>query len=292
MRSLNLRSILRSIGFYLALILVTVFLVVLIRVFVFAVFTIPSNSMSPSILTGDKILVNKLLFGGRIHNIFKSSTETQIRRVKGMRKIKHNDVLVFNFPHKKSWNKIEMDFNQYYVKRCIGLPGDVVKIENGFFSVLGVTELLGNLSSQKEVYQTSDESLKEVGYIYTTFPYDPIHDWNIKNFGPLHIPRKGDSIRINTENYTIYKKLIEDETKGELSIKNNVVYLETQKLDHYVFTTNYYFVVGDNGLDSQDSRYWGMLPEYCVVGLVTHIWSSIDPQTRTYRTDRILKKVR
>lgn len=291
-RKLKLKSLLKSIGFYIALIVVTVFLVVLIRVFVFAVFTIPSNSMAPSILTGDKILVNKLLFGGRIHDIFNSSSETQIRRVKGMREIKHNDILVFNFPYKKSWNKIEIDFNQYYVKRCIALPGDVVKIKNGFYKISGYSEPLGLISSQKKLSQTSDENLMQIEGIYNTFPYDPIHNWNIKSFGPLHIPKKGDSIHINTENFTIYKKLIEDETKGELSIKDHVVYLNSQKLDHYVFNTNYYFLVGDNGLDSQDSRYWGMLPEYCIVGVVTRIWSSIDPHTSKYRTDRILKKVR
>lgn len=285
------RSVLRSIGLYFTLLLVTVFLVILIRLFTFAVFTIPSNSMAPTIISGDKIIVNKLLFGARIQNIFEAGAEKKTVRVKGLRKISYNDILVFNFPHKHNWDTIEMDLNRYYVKRCIGLPGDTVEIKNGCYKSSGAAELLGMLSSQKEVSKTSEETLKRSGHIYRTFPYDTVHKWNIKNFGPLYIPKKGDTVRITSENFAIYRKLVQRETKGALSLKNNVVYLNSKKLTHHVFDSNYYFLVGDNSFDSQDSRYWGFLPEYCIVGVVTHIWNSVDPFNRNYRTDRFLKKL-
>lgn len=287
----TLKSILKSIGFNFTLVLITIITVVLIRIFAFAVFTIPSNSMVPSILPGDKIMVNKLLFGGRVYNIFESSTEKQATRIKGFRKINYNDILVFNFPHKNSWDTIEMDLNQYYVKRCIGLPGDTLEIKNGFFNTSDRPATLGIISSQEKLSKTSDENLKQIEGIYNTFPYDAIHNWNIKNFGPLHIPKKGQAIVLNSQNIILYKRLIQDETKGLIAIKNDTIYLNSQRLDRYVFTSNYYFVAGDNGLNSQDSRYWGFLPEYCIVGIATHVWSSVDPYTREYRTDRFLKKL-
>lgn len=286
----KINPLLRFIRFYSVLILTTVFAVLLIRVFVFAVFTIPSNSMSPTILTGDKILINKLLFGGRIYNIF--DAEPNITRAKGIRRINRNDIVVFNFPHKNTWNKIEMDLNKYYVKRCIGLPGDTIEIKEGFFKISGSTKTLGIPSSQKELNQIPDEDIMQQEVIYNTFPFDTIHHWNIKNFGPLYIPKKGDTLPINPENFSVYKKLIEDETKGELFLQDTVVYLNSRELNHYIFKANYYFLAGDNGLDSQDSRYWGLLPEYCIIGIVTRIWHSKDPFTNKYRNERILKKVR
>lgn len=282
---------LRSIGVYFLILLVTVFMVILIRIFTFAIFTIPSNSMAPTIIGGDKIIVNKLLFGARIQNIFEAGASEKTFRIKGIRKISYNDILVFNFPHKSNWDTIAMDFNRYYVKRCIGLPGDTVEIENGYYKSSGNPDPMGMLSSQKEVSQTSEKALKHSGNIYRTFPYDTVHQWNIKDFGPLYIPKKGDTVPINSENFTIYRKLIQQETKGELSVKNDMVYLNSKRLTYHVFDSNYYFVAGDNSFDSQDSRYWGFLPEFCIVGIVTHIWNSVDPFNGNYRTDRFLKQL-
>lgn len=287
----KLKSSLKLIRTYMLLIIITVLVVVLLRVFVFASFTIPSNSMEPTILSGDKILVNKLSFGARLINILDFQPDTNLTRVKGLRNIQHNDVLVFNFPHTKSWDKIEMNLNCYYVKRCIGLPGDTLSIINGFYHVAGCSDTLGVYSEQKRLSLMGHQELASMKGIYKTYPFRADYNWNIKDFGPLYIPGEADCLKIDTMNIKLYKKLIENETKKSISIQDGIVYLDSVSISEYTFNQNYYFLGGDNGLNSQDSRYWGLLPEYCIVGVASHIWVSKRPSTGEYRTDRFFKKI-
>ena len=194
------------------------------QVFFFASFRIPSDSMEPELTIGDNVLVNKLTTGPRLFNIFASmrNEQTEIYRIPGFKKIKRNDILVFNFPHPNNWNKIEMHILKYYIKRCIGLPGDTLSIRNGSFHVEGVQIPLGNIESQKEIAVTE----KFQDEIFHSFPYDSIIGWNIKDFGPLYIPKKRDSITLDQTNYRLYKKLIEWEQQGELQYKESTVFLK------------------------------------------------------------------
>ena len=118
----------------------TVTLWFVLQVFIFASFKIPSDSMEPGLITGDNILVWKPTVGPRIFNLFASmrNEQTEIYRIPGFKKIKRNDILVFNFPHPNSWDKIEMHILKYYIKRCVGIPGDTLSIRNVFFHVEGV----------------------------------------------------------------------------------------------------------------------------------------------------------
>lgn len=259
------------------------------QVFFFASFRIPSDSMEPELTIGDNVLVNKLTTGPRLFNIFASmrNEQTEIYRIPGFKKIKRNDILVFNFPHPNNWNKIEMHILKYYIKRCIGLSGDTLSIRNGSFHVEGVQISLGNIESQKEIAVTE----KFQDGVFHSFPYDSIIGWNIKDFGPLYIPGKGDSITLDQTNYRLYKKLIEWEQQGELQYKDSTVFLKENPINGYRFQKNYYFMAGDNGMNSQDSRYWGLLPEEYIVGKAWIIWKSIDPYTEKFRWDRFLKVI-
>ena len=129
------------------------FLWILAQVFVFSSFRIPSDSMSPKLREGDFVLVWKPVVGARLFYLNKSLNleQTEIYRLPGFRKIKRNDVVVFNFPHPNYWSHIEMHIMKYYIKRCIGLPGDTVSIRKGMFKVDGVDIPLGNVASQKRV---------------------------------------------------------------------------------------------------------------------------------------------
>ena len=106
-----------------------------VQVFVFASFKIPSDSMEPELTTGDNVLIYKPTIGPRLFNLFASmrNEQTEICRIPGFKKIKRNNILVFNFPHPNNWDKIEMHILKYYIKRCIGLPGDTLSIRNGSF---------------------------------------------------------------------------------------------------------------------------------------------------------------
>ena len=260
-----------------------------VQIFVFASFKIPSDSMEPGLTTGDNILVLKPTIGPRLFNIFASmrNEQTDIYRIPGFKKIKRNDILVFNFPHPNNWDKIEMHILKYYIKRCVGLPGDTLLIQNGFYHVKGEEVSIGNQESQKKVATTKQF---EDG-IFHSFPFDSLIGWNIKDFGPLYIPEKGDSITLDRTNYRLYKKLIEWEQQGELQFKDSTAFLKGSPINGYRFRKNYYFMAGDNGMNSQDSRYWGLLPEEYIVGKAWIIWKSVDPYTNKFRRDRFLKVI-
>ena len=111
----------------------------------FTTFTIPSDSMAPTLQAGDRILVNKWIMGARIFNIWDAleGKEVKIHRLPGVGKVKRNDVLVFNFPYPAKKDSLAMDVMLYYVKRCIALPGDTLEIRNGFYRIRGIEEKLG-----------------------------------------------------------------------------------------------------------------------------------------------------
>ncbi len=259
------------------------------QVFVFASFKVPSNSMEPELISGDNLLVMKPIIGARIFNLFASLRKepTNIYRAPGCREIKRNDVLVFNFPYPNNWDKIEMNIFKYYVKRCVGLPGDSLSIRNGLFHIEGVQVPIGNILSQKEIAVTNNFSEA----IFNSFPFDSIMGWNIKEFGPLYIPAKGDSILMDRTNFKLYERLIEWEQKEDLEYKDSTIYIKENQIKSYCFKKNYYFVAGDNSMNSQDSRYWGLLPEDHIVGKVSFIWGSKDLNTNKYRLNRFLKSV-
>lgn len=259
------------------------------QVFFFASFRIPSDSMEPELTTGDNVLVYKLTIGPRLFNIFTSmrNERTGIFRIPGFKRIERNDILVFNFPHPNSWDKIEMHILKYYIKRCVGLPGDTLSIQNGFYYVKSNLLPLGNMDSQKKISITN----KFQDEVFHSFPYDSIIGWNIKNFGPLYIPQKGDSIILDQKNFQLYKKLIEWEQQKSLQYMNSTTLLNGTQIKGYRFQKNYYFMAGDNAINSQDSRYWGLLPEEYIVGKAWIIWKSLDPHTRRFRWDRFLKTI-
>ena len=268
-------------------------LFLLLQIFCFTSFRIPSDSMMPILQNGDCVLVNKLIQGPRIFNIFVAlrGEEVDIYRIPGLNTLKRNDVIVFNYPYMdKCKDSIRLDVMQYYIKRCIGLPGDTLEIRNGFYRVCGVTEQLGNIQSQE--YISSLDNPREKGIPTTAFPYDRRLGWSIKEFGPLPIPKNGQTVKINPISYLLYKELISWEQKKVLRLQKGCVLLGDSVITQYSFKKNYYFVSGDNMANSQDSRYWGMLPEEYIVGKATRIWYSEDKFTEKPRWDRIMQKIK
>ena len=108
------------------------------------------------------------------------------------------------------------------------------------------------------------------------FPNKIPFDWNNDNFGPIFIPKAGASVDLNLENLPLYKKIIVDYEKNKLETDGNTILINGKKSSQYKFKMNYYWMMGDNRHRSEDSRYWGFVPEDHIVGKPVFIWFSID----------------
>ena len=271
----------------------TVVILFLMQLFCFTSFRIPSDSMEPALKDGDRILVNKMIKGARLFDVFAAlnNEDITIHRMPGWGNFKRNDILVFNFPYRMNrWDSIRLDVMQYYVKRCIALPGDTLEIREGFYKIRGCDERLGNYNAQH--YLADLEYPEQHGIVVGTFPYDGQLGWTIREFGPLPIPLKGQTVMMNRTNYLLYRQLISWEQKKKLRLNYGQVLLGDSLISQYRFKKNYYFVSGDNMANSQDSRYWGMLPEEYIVGKATRIWYSEDKFTGKSRWNRMMKKIK
>ena len=259
------------------------------QVFCFTSFKIPSDSMEPGLVAGDYIAVNKLIYGARLFDVFDAldKKEVTIERLPGLREINRNDVVVFNFPYPARWDSIGFDVMKYYVKRCIALPGDTVEIRDGLLGIRGYQGKLGNVSGQSRLSHLPD-SLIPKGVLHT-FPYDKTLNWTVKNFGPLAVPARGRVVAMDSLSYSLYRQLIGWEQKKKLRMVEGCVCLGDSAIFRYRFRENYYFVSGDKADNSQDSRYWGMLPESYIVGKATFIWKSKGEDG--IRWNRIFKRV-
>lgn len=272
--------------------LIAVALVVL-QVFVAASFKIPSDSMQPSLLPGDCILVDKCSGGARLFNIFDAidGKKVKIHRMPGWREFKRNDVLVFNFPYRpQRWDSIAFDVMRYYVKRCVAVPGDTLEIRGGYYKILGCDEEVGYLPAQREIAQLPDSGA--TGVEMNTFPWNRKMGWTVKEFGPLPVPAKGQVVKMDSLSWLLYRQLVGWEQQSRLQIDEaGKVSLNDSVIYEYCFRENYYFVAGDEAGNSQDSRYWGLLPESYIVGRAWRIWKSADAGTGRMRWNRIFKKI-
>ena len=126
------------------------------------------------------------------------------------------------------------------------------------------------------------------------FPHSKDYPWNVDNFGPLTVPKKGTSVDLNLTNLPIYERIIDLYEGNELEVKDNTIYINGVATDNYTFKMDYYWMMGDNRHNSADSRYWGFVPEDHVVGKAVFIWLSLDKDKSfpsKIRFNRLFKSV-
>jgi len=219
-----------------------------------------------------------------------------------------------------------MDKKENYVKRCIGLPGEDLKIVNHqtFINgqpiedpkgmMLSYTVIMKSRKALDKVYKDYKvnindrhlqgtngtkssftrediEKLKtnpdlvsiEVGHdtlqenfmsIFPNSPLEPFNTWSRDNFGPVHIPAKGETIQLTAENVAMYKRVITGYENNKWEQHDGKIFINGVEATSYTFKQDYYWMMGDNRHQSADSRYWGFVPEDHIVGKPVFTWFS------------------
>ncbi len=120
-------------------------------------------------------------------------------------------------------------------------------------------------------------------------PFVLKNKWSLDNYGPIWIPAKGETIPLNDSTYSIYQRAIRVYENNELYFRDGQYFLNGQPANEYKFKMDYYWMMGDNRHGSQDSRFWGFVPEDRVVGKAWMIWFSWENGPRWKRLFRIVK---
>ena len=125
------------------------------------------------------------------------------------------------------------------------------------------------------------------------FPFDPsiTSGWSVDNYGPIWIPKKGATIDINVDNLPLYRRVINSYEKNTLEVKGSDIYINGVATNKYTFEQDYYWAMGDNRHNSEDSRMWGYVPHDHMVGKPLVIWFSTKDGSlfNGIRWDRIMK---
>jgi signal peptidase I len=126
------------------------------------------------------------------------------------------------------------------------------------------------------------------------YPQNADLHWTRDNYGPIWIPKKGESITLTLENLPIYERCIRAYEKNDLQVRDGKIFINGEEATSYTFKLDYYWMMGDNRHNSADSRYWGFVPEDHIVGKPIFIWWSSDPDRHGFsgiRWNRLFRMV-
>ncbi|MEO5644441.1 MAG: signal peptidase I [Bacteroidia bacterium] len=145
------------------------------------------------------------------------------------------------------------------------------------YVIFATTYQLNQLRASGKLAVFSADHIDKKAYTNSLFPHDPNFKWNADFYGPLCIPQKGKPVQLNSKNISLYRSVIVDYEKNKLELKRDSVFINSEYAPSYTFKQDYFFVLGDNRYDSEDSRYWGFVPESHIIGKASMLLASSGP---------------
>lgn len=235
-----------------------------VYILLFQVVVITSSSMEATYKPGDRVLVVKPQYG------FISPATLPFLDI-ALPVIKtpaftlpyRGEPVLFIFPGKR--DQVESETSSQYLKRCVALPGDVIRIRFGAVYVNEERITEPSTLRYKTAYAEEYDSLTDKSL---TFPVGKNYSRDF--YGPLRIPKQGDTVHITSENWLQWETFIKREGH-EVSFDGSNMVLDGATANAYVIERDYCFVLGDNRHNSVDSRYFGFVPTESIVGTVHYV---------------------
>jgi signal peptidase I len=156
---------------------------------------------------------------------------------------------------------------------------DIIRsqMSGGLENIYNLTEEQAEKIKSLSSVSTVTKQVATPGVVVRTnvFPHDFEHfKWNMDNFGPVWIPKQGATVKISPENIALFRRIIAVYEGHKLEIRDGKILIDGEAATEYTFQQNYYFMMGDNRHNSEDSRVWGFVPEDHIVGKPLFIWFS------------------
>lgn len=209
---------------------------IIVRVFLFQAFTIPTDSMNNTYIDGDKVVVNKLAYGARLPitplSVHIGNTKKYLDwisipyiRIKGYSEVMRNDIIVFNLPTEF---QLPIDERKESIKRCVAISGDVITIENGDVYINSI--LVPEPSVLKWYRISSKQNQLDTSCINKFIKHDKIN--SLSSILELYISKKEQDSILNCNSQIIFqKKHIEKEYYSPAFFPNNAIF--KWNFDHF-----------------------------------------------------------